>query len=144
MKSLRRKGGFTLVEIMIVVAIIALLAAIAIPNFMRMRINANETAAIANLKAISTAEEAYRAAQNPPTYGDFDALSGADPSYLDSTWTGASVDRQGYTYSFTVAPAAGAFEVTTAPTTDKVTGVRTFSVSQEGVVMDETNAAPIQ
>ena len=53
MRKLGRKG-FTLVEIMIVVAIIALLAAIAIPNLLRARHNANESAALAPLKTLFT------------------------------------------------------------------------------------------
>ena len=47
--------GFTLVEIMIVTAIIIVLAAIGIPNLLRARLNANESAAAANLRTISTA-----------------------------------------------------------------------------------------
>ena len=54
MFRLRQRHGFTLVEIMIVVAIISLLAAIAIPNLLRARHNANEAAAIAALRTIST------------------------------------------------------------------------------------------
>ena len=56
LKKLLGKGGFTLVEIMIVVAIIGLLAAVAIPNFMRARERAQENACIANLKQVDGAK----------------------------------------------------------------------------------------
>lgn len=55
-KKLLGKGGFTLVEIMIVVAIIGLLAAVAIPNFMRARETAQRNACVANLKQIDGAK----------------------------------------------------------------------------------------
>src|SRR5438093_2940305 len=54
-----RKAGFTLVEIMIVVAIIALLAAIAIPNFVKARTASQKTACIANLKQIDGAKHEW-------------------------------------------------------------------------------------
>ncbi|MDP2980719.1 MAG: type II secretion system protein, partial [Candidatus Omnitrophota bacterium] len=65
MLKLRSRHGFTLVEIMIFVAIISLLAAIAIPNLLRARHNANEAAGIAALRTISTACESFRSAQTP-------------------------------------------------------------------------------
>ncbi len=64
-----RKSGFTLVEIMIVVAIIGLLAAIAIPNFVKARTTAQKNACIANLKQVDGAKEQW-ALENKKTTGD--------------------------------------------------------------------------
>src|ERR1700733_7273572 len=68
--KLSRSGGFTLVEIMIVVAIIGLLATIAIPNFVRARLKAQQTACINNLRAIDGAKQQWalenKASPNTP------------------------------------------------------------------------------
>ena len=66
------KKGFTLVEIMIVVAIIGLLAAIAIPNFVKARQTAQQNACIANLKQIEGAKQiwALDGGSGTPTWGD--------------------------------------------------------------------------
>jgi type IV pilus assembly protein PilA len=134
------KRGFTLVEIMIVVAIIALLAAIAIPNLLRARHNANEAAAIATLRTISTAQESYRAAQNPPTYATLAQLADAVPPYIDDTL--AAGEKQGY--NFAVVAGANTYSATATPQVVGTTGTRNFSVSQTGVIMDVTNSLPIE
>ena len=129
--------GFTLVEIMIVVAIIALSAAIAIPNLLRARLNANEGSMKTDLRAFSAANENFRAAQNPPTYAATVAgLTGAVPSYLDGTWPGtAAAPKHGYITTYAVAAApASTFGMIATPVTAGTTAVNTFCVDQQGVI----------
>ena len=131
------RKGFTLVEIMIVVAIIALLAAIAIPNLLRARHNANETAAIGAMRTLSTAMESFRAAQTPPTYpANLNALSVANPPYVPGTLAAAvnaPTARQGYFYTYALTN-ANAYTLQGTPATVNTTGTRRFFVDQSGVI----------
>ena len=87
--------GFTLVEIMIVVAIIAILAAVAIPNFVKYRRNAQATSCVSNLKQIQTAKEQWMMA-NGSVPSDLSQISGSTDKYIKST---PKCSESGATYS---------------------------------------------
>lgn len=125
------KKGFTLVEIIIVVSIIVLLAAIGIPNLLRARLNANEAAAVAALKTLCSAAEVYFTAQAPGAYpSSLAAMSNATPPFIDSVL--GSGNKSGY--SFTWNGGGTTYSVVASPQTPNVTGVRNFFIDSSGVV----------
>lgn len=137
-----KNKGFTLVEIMIVVAIIALLAAIAIPNLLRARLNANESAAISALRTVSAAAISFRTVNvdYPANLGE---LGSANPAYIDAVLgcTTQPCGKQGY--SFALTGVTNAFTATARPATFQTTGVRGFFVDASGVIRwTNANAAP--
>lgn len=130
------KKGFTLVEIMIVVAIIALLAAIAIPNLLAARRTANEAAAKATVRTLSTATETY-ATSHSGTYpaaiaspGLVDFVASAGNYCADATGTTTAV--QGYNYACTLT--AGGYTFVATPVTVGTTGSVTYTASTGGVI----------
>ncbi len=132
---MRKNKGFTLIELMIVVAIIAIIAAIAIPNLLRSRMQSNESAAIGNLRTVVGAQVAYNASQYAYT-ALFTDLTGATPPFLDGNWGGS---KQGYT--FTLGGTADNFTANADPTTVGTTGNKYFFTDASGVIRYDNAAA---
>jgi prepilin-type N-terminal cleavage/methylation domain-containing protein len=92
-----RNKGFSLLELLIVVAIILIIATIAIPSLLRSRQSANETSAVANLRSLNTAEVSYASAGGG-AFGSISNLTAA--GLLDSRFSGVV---SGYSYSVSLA-----------------------------------------
>ncbi len=143
-----RNKGFTLIELMIVVAIIAIIAAIAIPNLLGAKKSANEASAIANLRTISTACEQFRTSVVPASYpanlAGLTIAGGAATDYVDAVLAAGA--KSGYNYALAGANANALGGLTTYTCTASPNslsdGNRAFFLDESGVIRQVVGLGP--
>jgi type IV pilus assembly protein PilA len=142
-----KQKGFSLIELLIVVAIILIIAAIAIPNLLRSKIAANQASAVGSLRTLNTSCIAYST-----SYGTFPAaLTNMGPVASGSTASSTSADlidsvlsagvKSGYTFVFTPGASNQSYTITATPITAATTGQNMYFTDQSGVIRVDTSGA---
>jgi type IV pilus assembly protein PilA len=147
MRMRNKQRGFSLIELLIVVAIILIIAAIAIPNLLRSKMAANEASAVASLRTLNTSSVSYST-----TYGNYPpTLASLGPAASPSSTAADLVDlmlgkdpatKSGYTFVYASAGTPiSSYTITATPVTQNVTGQRGFFTDQSGVIRADTTGA---
>jgi len=143
--SARRRAGFSLIEVVVVVAVILVIASIAIPRFLKARLVANESAAVASLRAIATVQIAYDLTYGQGFAPSLSALgppptpppTAAKADLIDAVL--ASGIRNGYSFVYVPIDSGGtgkpdAYTVNANPVSPGQTGDKYFYVDQSNVI----------
>ena len=144
---MRRQKGFSLIELLIVVAIILIIAAIAIPNLLRARMSAAEASAVGSIRTINTAEIQYNSTYGQGYSPDLQSLGSGGTSpcvptaahacLIDDTLataTTAAKPKSGYYFTYTPGTGDTSYSVVGIPAVVGQTGQRGFYSDQSGVI----------
>ena len=143
-----KQKGFSLIELLIVVAIILIIAAIAIPNLLRSKMAANEASAVASLRTYNTAIVSYSTTYGTDPATNFSALgpsttpSSTAADLVDNLLGIAAPQKSGYTFTYKAGAAVGGitsqYTILAAPQSSS-TGQRQFFTDQSGVIRQTTD-----